>query len=57
MEDEKEQKGIQEIKEVRKIKTITSSVERVDLPQPLVPQRRTVIDSFRSRILRKDERI
>ena len=57
MEDEKEQKGIQESKEVGKIKIITSNVERVDLPQPLVPQRRTVIDSFRSRILRQDERI
>jgi hypothetical protein len=56
--DVKGEKGIEE-KVRRKGKwcrrILTSRVERVDLPQPLVPQRRTVTDSFRSRILRQDE--
>jgi len=31
----------------------TSNEDKVDLPQPLVPQRRIVTDSFRSLILEK----
>jgi len=35
----------------RRMKELTSNEASVDLPQPLVPQSKTVTDSFLSRIL------